>query len=114
MNDMVIEGELYMDSDSEEEICIDDEIGKLPPHQEPSPESQDSGYEEQVEPEDAMWQTGSNRYVGATLPFTGPAPGLTVPNITCSSTPLESLKLFFTHFLTHLHHWTPVMEISSV
>jgi hypothetical protein len=32
MNDMVIEGELYMDSDSEEEICIDDEIGKLPPH----------------------------------------------------------------------------------
>jgi hypothetical protein len=32
MDDMAIEGELYMDSDSEEEICIDNEIGNFPPH----------------------------------------------------------------------------------
>jgi hypothetical protein len=37
--------------------------------------------------------------VGAALPFTGPKPGLATPNITCSSTPLELLKLFFTYFL---------------
>jgi hypothetical protein len=61
MDDMVIERELYMDSDSEEEICIDDETGNLPPPQEPSPGYEDSADEEQVEPEDGTWQTGSNR-----------------------------------------------------
>jgi hypothetical protein len=32
MDDMAIERELYMDSDSEKEICIDNEIGNFPPH----------------------------------------------------------------------------------
>jgi hypothetical protein len=36
VDDIAIERELYMYSDSEEEICIDDKIGNLPPHQEPS------------------------------------------------------------------------------
>jgi hypothetical protein len=48
MNDMAIERELYMDSDSEEEISCDVN-GNLPPHQEPSSGSEDK---EQVEPED--------------------------------------------------------------
>jgi hypothetical protein len=36
--------------------------------------------------------------VGAALSFTDQPPGLTIPNITCSSTPLELLKLLFTIF----------------
>jgi hypothetical protein len=52
MDDMVIERELYMDSDSEEEIYIDDETGNLPPPQEPSSGYEDSADEEQVEPGD--------------------------------------------------------------
>jgi hypothetical protein len=99
MNDTAIERELYMDSDSEEEISSDDVNGNLPPHQEPSSGSEDGGGEEEVEPEDGMWQTGSSRNVSAALPFIGPTPGLAIPNITCSSTPLELLKLFFTNFL---------------
>jgi hypothetical protein len=37
--------------------------------------------------------------VGAALPFTGPKLGLAITNITCSSTPLELLKVFFTNLL---------------
>jgi hypothetical protein len=49
-NYMVVERELYMDTDSEEQISIDDESGNLPPHQELSG-SEDS-VDEDVEPED--------------------------------------------------------------
>jgi hypothetical protein len=52
-----------------------------------------------VELEDDTWQTGSNRNVGAALPFTGPTPGSATPNITCSSISLQLLKLFFTNLL---------------
>jgi hypothetical protein len=48
MDDMASESDLYMDSDSDEEICIDDRIGKLPSHQEPLSGSEDSRDEEQV------------------------------------------------------------------
>jgi hypothetical protein len=48
MNDMAAEMELYMATDSEEQTCID-ESGNLPPHQEPSSGSEDSGDEEDVE-----------------------------------------------------------------
>jgi hypothetical protein len=51
MNDMAVERKLYMDTDSEEQISIDDESGNLPPHQEPSSGSEDSVGEEDVEPE---------------------------------------------------------------
>jgi hypothetical protein len=100
MDDIAIERELYMYSDSEEEICIDDKIGNLPPHQEPSSGSEDSGDAEQVDPENGTWQTGSNRNVDVALPLTGPTSRLATPNIICSSTtPLELLKLFFTNLL---------------
>jgi hypothetical protein len=52
MNDMAVERELYMDTDSEEQISIDDVSDNLPPHQEPSSGSEDSVDEEDVEPED--------------------------------------------------------------
>jgi hypothetical protein len=52
MNDMALEREIYTDTDSEEQISIDDESGNLPPHQEPSSGSKDSVDEEDVEPED--------------------------------------------------------------
>jgi hypothetical protein len=61
MNDMAVERELYMDSDSEEQISIDDESGNLPPHQEPFSGSEDSAVEEDVEPEGGTWQTRSNK-----------------------------------------------------
>jgi hypothetical protein len=48
MNDMAAEMELYMATDSEEQTWID-ESGNLPPHQEPSSGSDDSGDEEDVE-----------------------------------------------------------------
>jgi hypothetical protein len=48
MNDFVAERELYMDTDSEEQIPIDDESGNLPPHQEPSSGSEDGGDEEDL------------------------------------------------------------------
>lgn len=54
-----------------------------------------TGDEEQVDPEDGTWQTGSNRNVGAALPFTDPTPGLAISNITFSSTHLELLTFFF-------------------
>jgi hypothetical protein len=84
-----------MDSYSEEKTCIDDESRNLQSLQEPSSRSEDSGDEEQVDPEDGTWQTGSNRNVGAALPFTDPTPGLAVSNITFSSTHLEFLTFFF-------------------
>jgi hypothetical protein len=89
MNDMVVEKELYMDTDSEEQIYIDDESGNLPPHQGPSSGSEDSVDEEVVEPEDGTWQTEATN-VGASLSFTVPPPVLAIPNITCSSTCVES------------------------
>jgi hypothetical protein len=95
MDDMARESDSYMDSDSDEEICIDDRIGNLPSHQEPSSGFEDSGDEEQLDPDDGKWQTGSNR----TLSFTGPKLGLAIPNVTCSATPLELLKVFFTDLL---------------
>jgi hypothetical protein len=61
MNDIAVERELYMDTDSEEQISVDDESGNLPPHQEPSSGSEDSVDEEDVEPEDGTRHTGSNR-----------------------------------------------------
>jgi hypothetical protein len=39
-----------MDTDSEEQISIDDESGNLPPHQEPSSGSEDSVDKDDVEP----------------------------------------------------------------
>jgi hypothetical protein len=51
VNDMAVERELYMDTDSEEQISIDDESGNLPPHQEPSSGSEDNLDEKDVEPE---------------------------------------------------------------
>jgi hypothetical protein len=59
---MVVERELYMDTDSEEQIAIDDEGDNLPPHQEPSSGSENSVDEEDVEPEDGFRHTGSNKY----------------------------------------------------
>jgi hypothetical protein len=56
MNDLAIERELYMNTDSE-----DDWSGNLPRHQEPSSGSEDSGDEEDVKPEEGTWQTGSNK-----------------------------------------------------
>jgi hypothetical protein len=43
MNDMAVERKLYMDANSEEKISIDNVSGNLPPHQEPSSGSEDSG-----------------------------------------------------------------------
>jgi hypothetical protein len=60
MNDMAVERELYMDTDSEEKVSID-ESGNLPPHQEPSSGPEDSVDKEDVEPEDGTWQTRSNK-----------------------------------------------------
>jgi hypothetical protein len=52
MHDMAVERELYMDTDSEEKISIDDESGNLPPHQQPFSGSEDSVDKEDMEPED--------------------------------------------------------------
>jgi hypothetical protein len=90
-----------METDSQEEISVDDEGEKLPPHQESS-HSEDSGDDEEEEPESDMWQTRSNRCVGAALSFTGPPPGLTTPYTACNSTPLEFLKLFFYKFSSYV------------
>jgi hypothetical protein len=61
MNDMAVERKLYVDTDSEEQVSIDDENVNLPPHQEPSSGSEDIVDEENVEAEDGTWQTGSNK-----------------------------------------------------
>jgi hypothetical protein len=87
-----------MDTKSEEEVSTGDESDKFPRHQEPSCSSEDSGDDEEVEPEAGTWQTRSNRNVCAALPFTGPPPGVTAPNIDRNSTPLELLKLFLQIF----------------
>jgi hypothetical protein len=68
-----------MDTETEEEVSIDDESDEFPRHQEPSCSSEDSGDDEEVEPEGGMWQTRSNRSVCAALPFTGPPHGVTAP-----------------------------------
>jgi hypothetical protein len=47
---MAMERELHMDSDSEVEICIDDENGNLPSQHEPSSRSEDNGDKKVVEP----------------------------------------------------------------
>jgi hypothetical protein len=88
-----------MDTESDEEVSVGDESDKFPCHQKPSCSSEDSEDDEEVEPEGGTWQTISNRNVCAALPFTGPPPGVTAPNIDRSSTPLKLLKLSFTDFL---------------
>jgi hypothetical protein len=87
MNDMVVERKLYMDTDSEEQISIDDESGNLPPHQEPFSGSEDSVDKKHVEPEDGTREATN---VGAVLSFSVPPPVLAIPNIKFSSMCVES------------------------
>jgi hypothetical protein len=55
MNDMAVERKLYVDTDSEEQISIDDDSDNLPPQQETSSGSEDSTDKADVEPEDGTW-----------------------------------------------------------
>jgi hypothetical protein len=75
MNDIAVERELYMDTDSED--SIDDESGSLPPHQEPFSGSEDSVDEEDVEPEMALGRLETTN-VGAALSFNVPPPVLVI------------------------------------
>jgi hypothetical protein len=86
MNYMAVERELYMDTDSEKKMYIDDESGNLPPHQEPSSGSED---EEDVELEDGTCRPEAT-YVGAALSFIVPPPVLAIANIMRSSACVES------------------------
>jgi hypothetical protein len=74
MSDMATERKLYMDTDLEKEISIDnDDRDNLPLHHEAFSHYEDTGDDEEGP---STWQTRSNRNVNSALPFTCPPPGL--------------------------------------
>jgi hypothetical protein len=88
MRNMAIKRELYMDTDSEEEISIGTDSNMLLRHRDRSSSADDSEEDEQ-EPDCGTWQTRNRINMCAVLPFTGPPHGVRVPvsNIVRNSTP---------------------------
>jgi hypothetical protein len=76
---------LYMDTDSEKDISIDDESNNLSFRQEPSCNSDDSRNGKEDESVSGIWQTRSNRNMYTALSFTDSPPEVATLNTACNS-----------------------------